>query len=79
MPAAGDLLPFEGRKRSQFPDVGSGNERLLARSGKWHGADSGVLLNLEKNLLQLLHAQEVERIQDLRPVNGDDRDGRALS
>ena len=53
------------------PDVGAGDERLLARAGQDDDANFGVILDGRECLLQLLHGRHVQRVQNLGPVDGD--------
>src|SRR5450631_366291 len=55
----------------QLADVGPRNKRLLAGPGKDDDANRLVILNVMKRRPQLLHGRHVERIEHLRPVDGD--------
>src|SRR5450755_4938360 len=55
----------------QLADVGPRNKRLLAGPGKDDDANRLVILNVMKRRPQLLHGRHVERVEHLRPVDGD--------
>jgi hypothetical protein len=58
-------------------DIGAGGEGLLV-AGKQDRADAGIRVEREQRLAQLGHQPRAERIQLLRPVEGDDADAPLL-
>src|ERR1700683_4135994 len=55
----------------QLGNIRSRNERLLARAGKNDDTNRRVILDVMKRRPQLLHGGHVQRVQNLRPVDGD--------
>ena len=74
--AAHRVLAAAGRRlHRQLVDVRAGDERLLARARHDHDPDAVVVPQREDRAPQLVERLRVERVQDLRPVDREDRDG----
>ena len=61
--------------RAHVADVGPGAERLLAGTGEHHRAERRVGVHLAQHALQVVEHLGRERVERLRPVEGEDRDG----
>ncbi len=55
----------------QLANIGTRNERLLTRAGQNDDANCGVVLDRRECVPQVMHGVHVQRIQHLRPVDGD--------
>ncbi len=71
LPAMGVLLGRHRRLLRQLANVGARDECLLARAGQDGNADLGVIFNGREGVFELLHGGHVQRVEHLRPVNGD--------
>ena len=73
--AAQRVLASAGRRlHRQLVDVGAGDERLLARAGDDHDAHAVVVLQRRASRGAARRASRVQRVEDLRTVDGDDGD-----
>ena len=78
MQALADLeIMREALTRIQIRNVAAGDEGPFARSGEDDDAHGRVALGLGDGLIQRGERVHVERIQRLRPIDGDDGRGAA--
>src|SRR6185295_5082189 len=68
------LAAAHRRLHRQLVDVGAGDERFLSRAGQYDDADVVVPFELQDDAPQLVHRLRVQRVENLGPVDGDDRD-----
>src|SRR6185369_10423997 len=66
------LAVYRGLLR-QFADVRAGDKGLLARAGQNQHADGGIVARGHQCIAQFLDGPAIQRIQDLRPIEGDNR------
>jgi len=74
LPEARDVLGRAGRERSQFIDVGAGDERLLALPGEDQRPLGGVGRERAHRVGDLGQRLAVDGVHDLRPVHEQHRD-----
>src|SRR5262249_46663725 len=73
------VFPSAGRRlHRELVDVGAGHERLLTRAGQHDHPDVVSSGRVGKRGTQLGNRGRVERVQDLRSVDGDDHDDAIL-
>src|SRR4029077_216275 len=75
LPAMRIFLPGNRVLFRQFTYIGAGNECLLTGTGEDDDTNCGVVLDVMKRSPQFFHGGHVERIEDLRAVDGDVSDG----
>ena len=74
--AATRQLPTRRRRLyRQFADVRTGNERLLASTGHDYDTHGLVVTERRHRATELVERVMVERVQDLRTIDGEDGDG----
>src|SRR5208282_4843012 len=67
------LFATHGRLQGKLANIRSGDERLFPRALQNQHAHSLVSARIQKHLLQLFHGLAVQRVQNLRPVEGNKR------
>src|SRR5688572_18083227 len=66
------FLPLRRGLHGELVDVGAGHERLVARAGNDDRANARIVFQQERRAAQLVDGGEIEGVEHLRAVDGDD-------
>src|SRR5207249_1572351 len=70
-PEAAGLFRLESREVCELADVGAGDESLVAGTRQDGAADRRISARILEGLAQVRPGRRVQRIEDLRAIDGD--------